>query len=128
MAESLTRAIFPQLTQASKYNDVAHLHSIYTEVARQAAWLDFRARVFKMRTDIVAQLLAGTRDKFGQVRDDEKRAVLHVLDRLLAFPDMVSRQYDDLTKRKDELERKHRRTSIHSEDVLNMTYEESPGV
>jgi hypothetical protein len=82
-----------------------------------------------MRSSVTSELLAGTLDKFGNSRDSEKRAVLLYLDRLIAFPAHVHRQYTDLTKRKEQQEEKlKRKTGIHGEDMLTSNVAESPGL
>ncbi len=65
------------------------------------------------------ELLDGTLDKFGNTRDNEKRAVLVALDRLLAFVPAVHRQFETLDAKKKEQEDKLKeRTGIHGDDVL----------
>lgn len=125
----MTKAGFPLPIQVSKYADVARLHVLYTEIKKHAAWGDLMARVQRMRADIASELLTGTMDKFGNSRDSEKRAVLVSLDRILAFAPAVHRQYEQLTKKKEEQEEKLKRKSgIHGEDVLQGTSSESPGI
>jgi len=78
----------------------------------------------RVRKDLVAELLNGAVDKFGNSRDNEKRAALHVIERLLAFPAILNRQYEDLHDKKLKQEdRAQRTTGIHGEDVLNVTGE-----
>jgi hypothetical protein len=127
--ESLTKAGFPQPTQVSKYADVMRLHTLYAEVETQPAWKDYMARVQHLRASITSELLLGTLDKFGNSRDSEKRAVLDSINRLLAFPPAIHRQYEDLTKRKEQQEEKAaKRSGIHSGDMLQTETYETPGL
>lgn len=75
-----------------------------------------------MRTDITSELLRGSVDKFGKVRDAEKRAVLITLDRLFAFIPTVKAQYEQLKAKKDELAKKMEiRTGIHGRDDVGLS-------
>jgi hypothetical protein len=63
-------------------------------------------------------------DKFGNSRDNEKRAALHVIDRLLAFPIVLNKQFDELHEKKlKQEERAKVKTGIHGNDVLSTTGE-----
>lgn len=87
------------------------------------------ARVSKMRTDTTSELVSGTLDKFGNSRDGEKRAVLVTLDRILIFSKVVHKQYNELTKKKEEQERKAKvKGGIHGPDVLRQSSPFAPGV
>ncbi len=82
-----------------------------------------------MRTDTTSELIAGSIDKFGNARDSEKRAVLVTLDRILIFTKVVHKQYDELTKKKEEQERKANvKTGIHGPDMIGNSMAESPSV
>jgi hypothetical protein len=73
-----------------------------------------------MREDISNELLLGSVDKFGQPRDAEKRAVLMYVNRMLSFVPSINRQYDELSKRKEQQEdRAQRKEEIHGTDVIS---------
>lgn len=80
------------------------------------------ARVQRMRSDITSELLRGSVDKFGKVRDAEKRAVLITLDRLCAFIPTIKGQYEQLRAKMLDQERKmEQRTGIHGQDAVTST-------
>lgn len=88
------------------------------------------ARLCRVRTDLTSELLNGVLDKFGNSRDNEKRAALHVIDRVIAFPIALTKQFEDLHAKKLKMEKQaQQKTGIHGEDVLTMTGESGhPGV
>lgn len=115
-------------TQVYKYTDVLKLHLAYVDAEKQAGYKDFFARLVKVRDELRSDLLQGTVDKFGNTRDNEKRAALMVLERMILFPNAVHRQYEELKRRKDEQDEKSKRkTGIHDGDILNTTSGSKPG-
>ena len=109
--------------QVSSYDDSARLHGLYTSLEKHEGWRDLMARVQRMRSDITSELLCGSVDKFGKVRDAEKRAVLITLDRLLAIVPTAKAQYDLLRSKKMEQEQKFaQKDGIHGMDAVSSTY------
>lgn len=103
------------------YADVTRLYAMYQDLTRIPAWNDYLARISKAREEIKRELYLGTLDKNGHSRDNEKRAILITLDRLLAFVPLIEAQYITLTKRKQAQEEKFsHRTGIHDQDVLTI--------
>lgn len=90
----------------SKFDEVARLHAIYIDLEHSAGWQDLVARLKMLRTSLVSDLVIGTLDKFGNSRDDAKRAALFVIDKVLAIVPSTHKQYEDLLKRKEEMERR----------------------
>lgn len=90
----------------TKFDEVARLHAIYTDMEHGAGWQDMVARLKLLRTSLVSDLVIGTLDKFGNSRDDAKRAALFVIDKILAIVPSTHKQYEDLLKRKEDMERK----------------------
>jgi hypothetical protein len=124
LEELLTEAGLPSPTQVSNYEDVARLHGLYGALGSQPAWTDYVARMRRVRADLTSDLLHGKLDKFGNSRDNEKRAALHVIDRLLAFPIVLNKQFDELHEKKlKQEERAKVKTGIHGNDVLSTTGE-----
>jgi len=75
-----------------------------------------------MRSDITSELLRGSVDKFGKVRDAEKRAVLITLDRLCSFIPTIKSQYEQLKSKMEQQERKlEQRAGIHGQDTVTST-------
>lgn len=88
------------------YEQLESLAAGYNDVAKHRAWIDFRHKLAELRQVIISELLRGTLDKFGETRDNEKRAVLLFLDRILAIPYTLQEEYEKLRKRKDEMEKR----------------------
>lgn len=119
LEESLKAAgLFP-VSPVLKFPEAARLDDMYRHVEALDGWRDYTARLKVMRDELVDELMRGTVDKFGKTRDDEKRAVLVYLDRMLIFPRLIHEQYDTLRKRQLEMEEKARNGgNIHMDDVF----------
>lgn len=78
-------------------------------------------KLVAIRTSIATELLHGTLDKFGKNRDDEKRAVLMVLDTLLGVIPDTHVRYKELRKQKENIEQRSQEKldSIHGNDVYS---------
>lgn len=79
---------------------------MYTDVENHPAWHDYLGRMQRIRGDFAQEILTGSLDKWGNSRDNEKRAVLLVLDRLLTFPSTVAQQFVEIDKHRAEQEKK----------------------
>lgn len=88
------------------FAEIERLHAIYTELERVTGWQDIVGRLKVIRSSLVNDLVVGTLDKFGNTRDDSKRAALFVIDKVLALTPGIHRQYDDLLKRKAQMEQR----------------------
>lgn len=88
------------------FDEVARLHGMYMEVEHVIGWADFMSRLKLLRNNLASEILTGTLDKFGNSRDNEKRAALAVLDRIISLPGTIHRQYEDLNKRKEQMEQR----------------------
>lgn len=121
MEELLAAATLQSPMKVYNYEDVTRLYVLYRGLDDNPAWKDYTARIVKAREEIKKELYLGSLDKHGNSRDNEKRAILSVLDRLLSFVPLLTSQYDTLTKRKADQEKKlSRRTGIHGQDELNI--------
>ena len=90
------------LHSSGDFASLARSYALYEEVRHLPAWHDYLARMRSLHDTYVNELLTGTLDKYGISRDDEKRAVLHVLRTMLTYPDVVR---DTFEKRRVEVER-----------------------
>lgn len=92
---------------------------MYSDLGHMDGWRDHTARLHKLRREIAGEILQGTLDKFGNSRDNEKRAVLFLLEKLISYPVALAAEFDSLTRKKAEMEEKARiKTGIHNKDRL----------
>jgi len=82
------------------------MHAAYSDVESSKAWQDLMSRLRKLRNDTQQEILNGTLDKFGNTHEDESRAVLFALNRILGFAPAVHEQYEFLRKKMDEMEKR----------------------
>lgn len=120
MEDDLRAAGLRPPTPLRKFAEVQAMHLAYEGVKSHSAWIDLMSRVEQYRQLTITQLVNGTLDKFGNEHDDERRAVLLGLERILAFPRMIARDYETLRKRQEQLEKRATIDGIHGDDPFNV--------
>lgn len=101
---------------AANGKDLQRLYGLYTDIERHEAWKDFMSRLRTMHDTTVQSLVHGTLDKFGNSHDDERRAVLVALERILSYVPAIRKQHEDLVRKLSELEEKAKFRGIHPKD------------
>ena len=65
--------------------------SLWQEMMGTQAWGDFTGQIVKARDGIIQDLIVGTPNRYKERGDDEKRAMIHVLNVVLDTPLAVER-------------------------------------
>lgn len=119
MEDKLAEAGLLHPLPLSSFSDIQSLEFHYRSIENSEAWLDFIGRINQLHKTTIQQIINGTLDKYGKQHDDEYRAVLLCLDRLLTFRASITAQYDTLKKKQDELiKRANEREDIHTRDIM----------
>lgn len=105
---------------SANFADVERLEMLYRDLARHEAFKDYMRRIHQVYSQTISQLRHGTLDKHGNQHDDECRAVLVCLERMLSFRPALARTYDSLKKRHDDLmdKAKEKQLGIHGPDRI----------
>jgi len=104
--------------QYRTFGQVQRLSVAYRDIENSVAWKDYMARLEAMKKNISTEILLGTLDKFGNNSDDEKRAVLTYLERMLSFVPALHAHRDELAKKKEQMDKKVG-GSIHGFDRIS---------
>lgn len=114
MAPSSLSANEPNVYEAAQRR-----HLLYREIEGHEAFRDYVSRLTQLRDGVVGSLLRGDADTGGNKRDDEKRMVIDVLDKIIDIPHLAHRQWDGLDKQKRISERNRPRPGpIHGADMM----------
>jgi hypothetical protein len=127
LEDSLTKANFTPLIPTHpptkpggfRFEDLARWVVHYNDIRENPAWKDFNHRLQQLREGTQHQLLVyGGLDKGANTHDIELRAVLHVLNTLLAYVPTMFAQYEDLMeKRQKQQAALEKRGPIHGSDL-----------
>lgn len=109
----------PTDIQGDSFQRLAAEHSAYLEIEKHGAWAMDRQRIQRLLAMMRQQLEWGTEDKFGRGHDDEKRAVIHVLETVLTYPATIHVAFErEARRRQAEAERAGTPTGpIHGPDI-----------
>ena len=129
MEDELSRAGLQHPLPSATQEDLRFILELYGGIEKSAAWQDLTARIGQLRLQTIERLVHGTLDKFGNVQDNECRAVLLALERILSYLPTWRKDYNELMKKHQELARRKEqaRQSFNQESTF-ASYERRRGV
>jgi hypothetical protein len=110
----------PGAYSADSFKQLTAEHLSYKELEKLPGWIGHVDQLNRMLKIMRQQLEWGTEDKFGRNHDDEKRAVIHVIETLMSYPAKVHERWEHENKRLlDEQARREQGQDgpIHGNDI-----------
>lgn len=106
-------------SSADSFQTLVAEHSAYLELEKHPAWGAYNQRIHNILKGLQQQLEWGTEDKFGRSHDEEKRAVIHTLKTILAYPALVHTTFEREMRRRqaEEARRQPKDGPIHGTDL-----------
>lgn len=103
-----------------RYDNVAYRFSLASQWEELPFTKDFLYRLVEARNVAVKQLTDGTRDQWGRSHDEEKRAMIHVIDTLLSYIPKIKMEMALLEKGRAMIENRGKAPNapIHGDDPL----------
>jgi hypothetical protein len=110
----------PRLRSENKFIDIQRLEAWYCDIENTPGWKHFTSRIDMMRKATINDLMHGTLDKHGNSHDDERRAVLTCLERILGFRAVLHEDYEKLKNKQEEMLKRaeEAKGKIHGSDFL----------
>lgn len=127
MGRALDKAKWGPVRSAApdSFNRLLAEHNAFTELERHPAWGAYQDRISNLLKTMRQQLELGTVDKFGLNHDEEKRAVIHVLESILSYPPALHAEFQRQLEHKQKEEAKRADFGpIHGPDLPGPSLDE----